>query len=122
MKIRIKGNSVRMRLNKSEVARLTTTGYVEEHTAFGEAKFTYALRSVMDGDALTASFEKNQITMFVPQTLIRDWSTNDVVGFSATMPLNEHESLALLLEKDFQCLDKIEEDHYDKYENPNKHC
>lgn len=122
MKIRIKGNSVRMRLNKSEVARLTTEGSVEEHTAFGESRFTYALRSVNEGQSLTASFDKNKITMYVPFHMIRDWSTNDVVGFSASMPLNENESLALLLEKDFQCLDRIEEDHHDKYENPNKHC
>ena len=122
MKIRIKGNSVRMRLNRSEVSKLTTEGYVEEHTAFGESKFTYALKSVKEGEELTASFEKNMITMFVPIILIQDWSNNDITGFSASMPLNEKESLALLLEKDFQCLDRIEEDHHDKYENPNKHC
>ena len=122
MKIRIKGNSVRMRLTKSDVAKLSSEGYVEENTAFGETRFVYALQSVSTGEELSASFEKDKITMFVPLKLIKDWATNEIVGFSATMPLNGSESLDLLLEKDFACLDKIEADHHDKYENPKKSC
>ena len=45
MKIRIKGNSVRVRLTRSEVDHFAETGYLEESTEFGNSHFLYALQS-----------------------------------------------------------------------------
>jgi hypothetical protein len=38
------------------------------------------------------------------------------------MPLGNGQSLKLLLEKDFVCLDHTDEDQSDNYPNPNKTC
>ncbi len=123
MKLRIKGNSVRIRLTKTEVDRISSEdGYLEEETSFGNSKFIYALQQVSTGNELSAAMEGNKITMFVPSALTNGWPENDTVGFEAKMPLEDNKSLYLLLEKDFVCLDHTNEDQSDNYENPNRVC
>jgi hypothetical protein len=122
MKLRIKGNSLRYRLSRSEVEKLAVTGYLEEQTLFGENKFVYALQSTNVGNELSATLEQNKITMLVPVNLINGWPENDIVGFNRNMPLTGSNSLYLLLEKDFICLDETTEDQSDNYENPHKTC
>jgi hypothetical protein len=122
MKLRIKGNSLRIRLTKTEVSTIATTGYLEEETMFGNNKFVYALQRVDEGNALTAALEQNKMIMFVPASLTKDWPANNIIGFEANMPLADNKTLYLLLEKDFVCLDHTTEDQSDNYENPNKTC
>ena len=122
MKLRIKGNSLRIRLTRSEVGKLADTGYLEEQTLFAGNKFVYALQSVDNGNELSATLDTNKITMFVPNEFIKDWQENNVVGFDANIPVSEHDTLYLLLEKDFACLDQTTEDQSDNYVNPNKTC
>ena len=122
MKLRIKSNSIRIRLTKTEVSTLANTGYLEDETLFANNKFVYALQSIDNGNELSATMDTNKITMFVPAALIKDWPENNVTGFNAKMPVAENNSLYLLLEKDFVCLDETTEDQSDNYENPNKTC
>jgi len=122
MKLRIKANSLRIRLTRSEVEKLANTGYLEEQTLFANNSFVYALQSVDEGNELSAAMDNNKITMFVPKHLIEGWPENNIVGFNANMPLAENNSLYLLLEKDFVCLDETTEDQSDNYDNPNKTC
>lgn len=122
MKIRIKANSIRIRLSKTEVSRLADTGDLEEQTSFGENKFVYALKCTENGNVLSAKVEPYKITMLVPKMIINDWPQNSVVGFDAKMEVGNNEYLYLLLEKDFVCLDETMEDQSDNYENPNKIC
>jgi hypothetical protein len=122
MKLRVKGNSLRIRLAKTEVSVLADTGYLEEETVFSNNKFVYALKTIADATKLSATFDANKITMFVPQSFLADWPQNSVVGIDTKMQVTEKESLYLLLEKDFVCIDETTEDQRDNYENPNKTC
>jgi hypothetical protein len=122
MKIRIKGASLRLRLSKSEVAKLVHEGVVEEVTPFADKVFRYAVEKKDSGEALSATFAQDSVTMSVPGHLIHNWDTNTVVTLDAHMPLPTGESLYLLLEKDFQCIDKTDEDQSDNYTNPNQIC
>lgn len=122
MKIRIKENSLRIRLLKSEVDKLEAEGYLEAETTFVNNKLVYALESIEEGDQLSVDFMDNKITMFVPLSLLKGWAQNSVVGFNAQMPLTENGSLFLLLEKDFVCTDATTEDQSDNFLNPNKTC
>jgi hypothetical protein len=122
MKLRIKGNSLRIRLTKSEVSTFASNGYLEEETQFGNNKFVYSLQRIDKGDTLTATLEENKIIMFVPFSLTENWPVNNIVGFDSHMPIADNKSLYLLLEKDFICLDERTEDQSDNYENPNKSC
>jgi 3-methyladenine DNA glycosylase Mpg len=112
MKIRIKGNSLRYRLTKTDVERFTNEGYLEEQTVFGAGVLTYALQ-IDNTTQLSANFENNKITLLMPKTQVENWALTDRVGFEETSG-----PLYLLIEKDFKCLDNVEEDQSDNYPNP----
>jgi len=122
MKIRIQRNSIRFRLSKTEVEKLCSEGYIEEGTFFGDNSFTYAVRSHSFHSELSATFENGRITVFVPGKLLVNWPENSVIGFDAKMPVSENETLYLLLEKDFKCMDNTSEDQSDHYDNPKESC
>jgi len=122
MKIRIKGNSIRYRLSKSEVKKFCDTGHIEESTSFGSNSLVYALQTKDEIAGLSAEFANNQITMFVPASFTRHWDENEITGMDTNCQLPGAGSLFLLLEKDFVCLDHTDEDQSDHYENPNKTC
>ncbi len=122
MKLRIKGNSIRIRLSKTEVDELVSGSPQSDSTSFGNSSFSYNVQVVNSGESLTAGYQDNIITLYVPASLIKDWSRNSVVGFEAMMPLENSGHLHLLLEKDFKCLDKTTEDQSDFFDNPAKTC
>lgn len=123
MKIRIKGNSIRYRLTKTEIARFGKNGYLEEKTEFlNGAEFYYCLERRPGMDELQASFENNRITVFVPEHTAAEWTTTEIVGYDTKIQLGEGKELLLLIEKDFVCLDHTMEDQSDNYPNPNKSC
>lgn len=111
-----------MRMSKPEVEKFIVSGYLEERTCFGNNIFTYALQVAEHGDKLTADFDGNKITIFAPAALITNWDSNNIVGFDAYMPVTANESLYILLEKDFKCIDTVAEDQADNYEHPHKTC
>ena len=122
MKLRIKGNSLRLRLSKPEVEKLAVVKYLEERTSFGSNIFGYAVQIENAGDELQANFNGSKITVFIPEIFIEDWAVNDVIGFDTIKQVSDAEALYILVEKDFQCLDKTSEDQSDNYENPDKTC
>lgn len=112
MKIRIKGNSVRFRLTRTEVEKFTNEGYLEETTDFGPSCLTYSLQRTAAGN-LWASFEQNNITLFMPDWMMKEWAGTDRVGFE-----NKENNLYILIEKDFMCLDIAPELQSDNYPHP----
>ena len=122
MKIRIKGNSIRIRLTKSEVDYFGTTSYLEEKTEFGDSELRYALQTKTGIDEITANFEGNTITVNIPESIKKDWVETDKVGLENKMDIGMGKQLFLLIEKDFVCLDNTLEDQSDNYPNPNAAC
>jgi hypothetical protein len=117
MKIRIKGNSVRIRLTRSEVDKFGAEGYIEEHTEFGASQLTYALKQ-NEQPAMSAQFENNKVTVLMPAKWAEEWLATERVGYENNMPLSNGNELYLLVEKDFVCLDNTIEDQSDNYPNP----
>ena len=112
MKIRIKGNSLRYRLTKTDVDCLGKVGYLEEQISFVNNNLIYAIE-LYNGEALIADFANNKITLYMPQALAKKWAETEVVGFE-----NKSSDVYLLIEKDFKCLDNVAEDQSDNYPNP----
>lgn len=119
MKVRIKGNTLRLRLSKSEVAKIGSDGYVEDAIHFpNNAQLKYAMK-VSDVDALSATMAHCAITVHLPKALAKTWVETEQVGFDAHQPLDNGESLYILVEKDFQCLTaRPNEDESDNYAHP----
>ncbi|MBK8699686.1 MAG: hypothetical protein IPN29_09100 [Saprospiraceae bacterium] len=122
MKLRIKGNSIRLRLTKTEVETLSNEGYFEEHTSIGNQKLTYALKAADAVDLLSANYRDNTITVLMNTGLSQNWTSNEVVGYRHIEKLETGEELFLLVEKDFVCLEESFEDQSDNYPNPNASC
>jgi hypothetical protein len=112
MKIRIKGDSIRYRLTKSEVERFATEGFIKEETHFGDKTLSYVLQR-SDNVVITAQFTNDTITMLMPAYMADEWTGTERVGFENTL-----NTLALYVEKDFKCLDNVAEDQSDNYPNP----
>lgn len=117
MKIRIKGNSLRYRLTKPEVALFARKGMVREKIHFGTAALQYELLS-STGHQLSAAFRDNHITLYFPAAWINEWTSTGKVGYAHTLLLENNETLHLLVEKDFTCLENVTEDQSDNYPNP----
>ena len=122
MKLRIRGNSIRIRLSKSEVDYFGTIGYLEEKIEFGNSELVYALQSKMNSNEITASFEGNTITVLIPENLKNDWVGTDQISLENKVDIGVGKQLFLLIEKDFVCLDNTFEDQSDNYPNPNNTC
>ncbi|NER16296.1 DUF7009 family protein [Spongiivirga citrea] len=118
MKIRIKGNSIRYRLTKSEVKTFCETGKVMQQAHFDSQTFTYSLEAKEEDFILNADFQSNTITLYLNKTNSEDWFDNDQVGFSQTIITSNGNELALLVEKDLVCMDSRDEDQSDNYPNP----
>ncbi|PKA99846.1 hypothetical protein B0O79_3568 [Flavobacteriaceae bacterium MAR_2009_75] len=118
MKIRIRGNSVRYRLTKTEVETFCTTGLYAETTDFSTQKFTYELRTQKNLSELQADFIDHTITIWVPEKEINNWADSSIVGFKNEFKLDTGKTISLLVEKDFVCLDERDEDESDNYPNP----
>jgi hypothetical protein len=119
MKLRIKGNTLRFRLTKSEVEYFAEENLLEEKTEFGNNTLTYSLKTI-NAETLSADFSNNRITLFIPQHLAKEWITTEKVGLQGEMETGNAKKLFLLLEKDYKCLDVVAEDQSDNYENPQR--
>ena len=118
MKIRIKGNSLRYRLTKSEVTRLGYDGALEEHTEFAGKTLVYAIEQASTGATnLSADFTGDKIVLYMPKEMVNELVNTERVGFEGSSGL-----VSLLIEKDFVCIDKVEEDQSDNYPNPSISC
>ena len=119
MKLRIHGNSLRLRLNQSEVAQFSKTGFVEDSIQFAPgASFAYALESLSRLSAPQALYANGTLRVQVPGADATEWACSDRVGISGDQPLDSGKRLAILVEKDFQCLHGADGRDPAAYPNP----
>jgi hypothetical protein len=123
MKLRIRGNSLRLRLSKSEVEKFSENGRVSDEICFGgdqSEKMIYSLEKGLN-KKINAVFQNGKITIFVPENVATKWTAPDEVGFESDQNLDDQISLRILVEKDFVCLSPREsEDESDNYSHPNQ--
>ena len=126
MKLRIKGNSIRIRLLRSEVERFAVAGQISETVEFGPGPasfFRYTLRMSPEAETTSAEFRGNEIAIVVPEIFARGWAEGTDVGFDAEQPIGNGDTLSILVEKDFVCIDRPDDpDRADAYPNPNLEC
>lgn len=118
MKLRVLGDSIRLRLTQGEVAELGRTGLVSERTHFADGVvMEYRLRLDAGVTACTATLEGNVLTVSAPAPAVDHWLNSDDVAIqSDAQPGN---TLRILVEKDFACLtERPGEDDSDAYPHP----
>jgi hypothetical protein len=122
MKLRIKGNSIRLRLGQSEVRRLTMQGTVEESVVFGPSnkeRLSYVLCASSESPVVSARMSDGRIVIRVPSTMIHQWASTAQVSLHALQCNGDDDALSILIEKDFECIDAPSgESQEDAFPNP----
>ena len=128
MKLRIRDNSIRLRLSRSEVAALRSEGLLRAAVFFPEGgRFGYTLESSPASVVPTAHFENDVVLIRLPETAVREWAdSDDQVGIAGEQAVEGEGVLSILVEKDFACLSPREgEDDADMFPHPEagkRHC
>jgi hypothetical protein len=103
MKLRLRKNSIRLRLTKGEVALFNESSVVEEYVDFGEGtRFFYRLLSDNNAVQTDARLEAAGITVVVPSSEAQAWAATEQIGISAERATPDG-VLNILIEKDFTC-------------------
>ena len=120
MKLRIRDNSLRLRLTQVEVERLRRDGLVSARILFPDGReLVYEVESSPASVAPTTFYVGNTITVRLPETLVLAWAATDQVSIEEEQLLTGGERLRILVEKDFACLAPREgEDESDMYPHP----
>jgi hypothetical protein len=104
MKLRIRANTLRLRLNQKEVEKLAAGEVLREAIEFpGSTSLSYLLKVAQAAEA-QAFFEAGRIHIIVPRVQILHWAENDELGIYFQLPTGA-EPLKIAVEKDLVCID-----------------
>lgn len=104
MKLRIRGDNIRLRLKRGEVDQLAAGASIVEQTHFPNGVLTFRLDVAGNSD-ISASFDGDSIVVSVPESQALEWASTDKVSLYADQKLQGTGPLSLLIEKDFSCLE-----------------
>lgn len=120
MKLRLNGNSIRLRLGMSEVNTLVRDGSVVERVEFGPevSPLIYELHTT-DDIRFSATFEKGRMSILVPRSAVVDWAAGDGLSLRGSQPARGGTELSILIEKDLACRTRSSDvDLADTFPNP----
>lgn len=122
MKLRIRDNSIRLRLTRSEVETMNTAGLVRAFVPFaGGVRLIYSLESSPACVDPVAQFANGELSVRLPQSAVQQWVSGDDVAIASEQQLDQGGFLKILVEKDFACLAPRDgEDESDMYPHPGK--
>lgn len=102
MELRINDNSVRLRLDRSDVDLLRESGEIASRTVFpGGRVLQYRVESSPASVGPTALFSDNVLTVRWPETEVLHWAGSTQLALQGEQTLVDGERLAVLVEKDF---------------------
>jgi hypothetical protein len=114
MKLRIQGNSLRLRLTQPEVTLLHRDGAVEETVQFrGDAKLIYRLQKSAGDGEIEANLAGATVSITIPARAVDAWATSNGVRIEA-----RDGALNIAIEKDFRCLSRSAGEEPDAFPNP----
>ena len=104
MKLRIRGDTLRIRLKRGEVEQVAAGSPIVEETHFPTSVLTCRLELSADGD-FSADFQSGSLVVRLPSAEVLSWAGSDEVSLFAEQKLSDARSISLLIEKDFACLE-----------------
>jgi hypothetical protein len=126
MKLRLKGNFIRVRLDRRDIERLIAEGHVDDALRFGPGlEFSYAVQiGRAPHERPRASYASGRLTIRIDPKDAEDWLAGDRVGFDHLQDVDGG-VIRVLLEKDFACIDRPAGDEADDayaFPNPSSAC
>lgn len=114
MKIRCEQDSLRLRLRKSELVQLRAEKAVETRMGLpGGHAFSWELMLDENLDSVQVAYADAHVRVELPYSVALHWMDTHEVGMEYFLPLENGGKLHLLIEKDFPCKDRPEEDRTD---------
>lgn len=108
MKLRIRENSIRVRLGPREVAGLLERNMLEQRTPLGSAVdpiFTYRLRLDPAAGEIFSRFGESTLTIHIPTDQAHVWAEGPTLELhTGTATIGK---VHISIEKDLQCRDEI---------------
>lgn len=105
MKIRFRGDSIRLRLTLPEVVALGGGGAIEEITHFPDgATLRCRLETSAGAAALSACFADGLLLVRVGSRAAVHWGSDPIIKMESALPLPGGGELRVLMEKDLECL------------------
>jgi hypothetical protein len=106
MKLRIRGNSLRLRIQQQELETLRTQGSLLEELQLGPgdaATFRYALER-HEGASVQLSFQHGRLRVGLPSDWIAELANTDRTGWDTEVDTGEGNTVRVMVEKDFPCI------------------
>lgn len=119
MKLRIRGNSLRLRLLRGEIETLKEKLFISEEINFGATKLLYSIEILQNptDKNIRAFYFNSEITVYIPDFLAQEWIETNQISLSAEQTDGDN-VLQILIEKDFVCVGRDDADNADAFENP----
>ena len=116
MKLRTTYNSIRIRVRKSELLTLQKEHRIEESIRFpSNTTFKFAVEIRENIEHIQASLDNHNLVLSISRQEAAQWINSNQVGIEANLELEDKEQLHVLIEKDFPCLDRENEDKSDTF-------
>lgn len=122
MKIRIKGNTIRYRLDKKDIQQLQEHHKVEETTIIGAGSLHFCIKAKASSAGAAIKLEPTAVHLSLPEEQVKQWTNTEQVGFTIDLPNADGSVLNILVEKDFKCLTERDEDQSYAFDNPAESC
>ena len=92
MKLRIKGNSLRLRISQSEVKQLKDNLQITEEIRFSKDNaLRYTLQNQPGINTIKADYSENSLRISLPELLAKDWLNSDQVGLEGIQENSEND-------------------------------
>ena len=118
MKLRIKGDSIRLRVSRSELARLQVGESLAEsvHLAPGPAGVLQYVLAV-DPQPPGVTFRDSRILVRISSVQLARWTREEEVGIYLSFAVDQT-TLEVSIEKDFACADAPADANEDTFAHP----
>jgi hypothetical protein len=123
MKIRMQRNSIRFRLKQFEVEDLAEKKFVKEVIVFGnEEKDQLQLILKVGSSDFSLEQKTTAVQLIISERVANQWMKTDLVGFEQKIRTAKGKEINILVEKDFKCLTRSDEEEVGSYPNLMKQC
>lgn len=116
MKLRCTTDSVRIRIRRSELDTFNAEGKVGDTVLFPGGQMLQFSLEKAPVDQLRADFTDGHIRVMLPEASAKKWGTSEQIGIEKRLAIaGQNRELHLLIEKDFPCLHRTNEDKSDTF-------
>ena len=105
MKLRLNGDSIRIRVGPAEVRQVAQGQPLVARTRFAPGATLTVTLSIGPAEATAATFDGRDLRVTLPAPAARRWAAaDDQVSVGGTQDAGDGRRLSIVVEKDFECL------------------